>query len=504
MKKIFKYLGLPVFLLGISIIILLSMAGRYLYQEKAQLVYMRATQAEVAWQSGKFPSLKFVFDILRFPYSVDPAKTFETLTSSDITAKILIKPPLQVGPSPDRLTKAPQSSFFTTTVSSSSELFAAIKKASADDVIVVTAGEYVIKAHNIPLLRSGYKDHPITLRAEKLGDVTLYLNTLEGFYVAGAYWKIENFIINGACKNDAGCEHAFHVVGNGHHVILENNIVKNFNSHVKIGNVKGKSPDFGVIEHNIFYNDAPRKTDTSVTLIDVVNVSDWRVSNNIIADFAKLYSDNTSYAAFFKGGSKGNIFEKNLIMCEWQHKGGIRVGLSFGGGGTAAQYCPNKDCSTEQFGGIIRNNIIMNCPRDVGIYLNKSADTLIHNNILYNTHGIDARYETTTARIFNNVIDGRIRNRNGGTHQAQNNVMSIMKAIKLDSITEEIYQNPALGNFEPRHSEDLKMQGVSARNLGEDFCGHEHPERQSDIGPVNLQSGEKCSMNLDFINYYIR
>jgi hypothetical protein len=64
----------------------------------------------------------------------------------------------------------------------------------------------------------------------------------------------------------------------------------------------------------------------------------------------------------------------------------------------------------------------MNCTTDVGIYLNRSANTLIHNNLIYNTTGIDVRFPTSSATIYNNIIDGRIKDRDGGSHKETNNI----------------------------------------------------------------------------------
>ena len=380
----------------------------------------------------------------------------------------------------------------------------AVIQARAGDVIVLAAGEYSFKRRRISLSANGTRGYPITLRAENLGKVTLKFNMLEGFLVSGSYWTVENLIIEGGCKNESACEHAFHIVGNGHHALIRNNIVKNFNAHIKINSASKKRPNFGIIEQNVFYNEAPRETSNPVTFIDGVSTDEWVVRKNIIADFAKGQGDNVSYGAFFKGGGKNNIFEQNLVICEWLHRGGTRIGLSYGGGGSGGRYCPDNTCETEHFGGVIRNNIIMNCPRDVGIYLNKSADTLIHNNIIYNTHGIDARFKTTSAKIFNNVIDARISNRNGGFHTANNNALNFFSAMMSKGLADNIYQNPRVGNFEIKDAKKIKNQGVSSRQLGVDICNNKHAERKSDIGPFNLQNKENCQMNLEFIHDYLK
>ena len=67
------------------------------------------------------------------------------------------------------------------------------------------------------------------------------------------------------------------------------------------------------------------------------------------------------------------------------------------------------------------NNIIANCS-DVGIYINKGANIQILNNTLFNTSGIDIRFDTSMATIRNNLLDGRIRERNGGVATLSNNI----------------------------------------------------------------------------------
>jgi hypothetical protein len=102
---------------------------------------------------------------------------------------------------------------------------------------------------------------------------------------------------------------------------------------------------------------------------------------------------------------------------------GIRVGLSFGGGGTGVRFCRQQDCAVDFSGGIMRKNIIMNCSRDAGIYLNKAAQTKIYHKLLYNNLGMDVRFETSSAGIDNNIISGRVRDRDRGRSQQTNNII---------------------------------------------------------------------------------
>ena len=64
----------------------------------------------------------------------------------------------------------------------------------------------------------------------------------------------------------------------------------------------------------------------------------------------------------------------------------------------------------------MRNNIIANCS-DVGIDVNKSANTKILHNTLIGTNGVDFRFETTTGEAQGNVLTSKIRIRDGGAFQ---------------------------------------------------------------------------------------
>jgi hypothetical protein len=93
----------------------------------------------------------------------------------------------------------------------------------------------------------------------------------------------------------------------------------------------------------------------------------------------------------------------------------------------------------------------LDCPNDVGIYLNKAADTLIHNNLVLNTRGIDVRFPETDAMIANNVIDGRILRRDGGSFTAERNVTSGLGAALLRKLGDDFLANTGAGNL---HLED--------------------------------------------------
>jgi hypothetical protein len=261
------------------------------------------------------------------------------------------------------------------------------------------------------------------VRAEHPGSALIEVGTRVGVEVAAPYWRFENLGLRGACGHPGDCEHAFHVFGAGSHFTALNNTLVDFNAHFKINGLRGVFPDHGRIEANTIRNEAPRRTRSAVTPIDLVAASDWVVRGNLIADFVKLGGDGVSYGAFAKGAAVRTLFERNAIVCEQRLQGlpGQRVGLSFGGGGTGRPYCRDGRCITEHEDGIMRNNLVASCS-DVGIYVNNGARSRIAHNTLLDTAGNQVRYPASGADVEGNLVDGAIRARNDGQLRATDNL----------------------------------------------------------------------------------
>ena len=311
-------IGLLATLLGLTG---LALYTQYVFQESFYTTWSRLLRPQIAWQKGKYPSARPLFDL-----------------AADGRGG--------ASPGADEVS-----------VATPRELTAAIEKAAPGTVITVLSGLYRFDGHSIDIRPAGTPDNPIVLRATRLGAATFHFNLLEGLHVQGAYWRFENLLIEGVCASDSRCEHAFHVVGGAAGVVIRNNWVANFNSPVKVNGSPRGYPDNGSILRNAFVNDRPRQTDNPVTFLDIVAANGWVVDGNFIADFAKALGNRVSYGAFFKGAGADNIFERNLVRCEWRHRGGIRIGLSFGGGGTTGEGCRSGSCSPEHTGGILRSNI---------------------------------------------------------------------------------------------------------------------------------------------------
>ncbi|MFH1808348.1 MAG: chondroitinase-B domain-containing protein [Pseudomonadota bacterium] len=368
------------------------------------------------------------------------------------------------------------------------ELISAIAGAQAGDVITLAAGTYAI-GHNLSCTAAGQTGAPIVVKAAQLGNAIIEFDAVEGFKVSGPHWTFENLDIRGACADHNNCEHAFHVVGAADFTILRGNRVRDFNAQVK-GNAEDPGggriwPDDVLIEGNEFFNTTVRQTSNPVTPIDVVGGRRWVIRANHIHDHAKGQGDNVSYAAFLKGNSRDGLFERNLVECEKLHTGQVRLGLSFGGGGSSPDpICEDGNCSIEHQNGIMRNNVIANCPADVGIYVNEGVNVQILHNTLINTAGIDVRFAVSTADLRYNVLNGQIRGRDSATLSQTGN----LTGASLGSI----FTAPGSLDLSLVDGSSIVNQGTTLAAVPDDFCANLRGDGQPDLGAVEYDGDGPC------------
>ena len=381
-------------------------------------------------------------------------------------------------------------------VRSVQEMARAVDRARPGDVIVVAPGIYRL-AKSIHVDSPGRAAARITLKAARAGTVRLEVAAVQGFLVSAPYWTFENLKLVGVCRRHHDCEHAFHLVGGAHATIIRNSRLIDFNAAIK-GNgrrLAGRRvyPNDVLIDGNTFRNLSPRRTTRPVSLIDVVGGERWIVRANLFVDFAKARGNRVSYGAFLKGNSRDGLFERNLVVCEHNHTGGIRIGLSFGGGGGGdAGICQHGTCSPQHTNGTMRNNVIMNCRQDVGIYLNQAKNTKLHHNILYNTRGIDARYPTTSAEVANNVLMGEVRARAGAAVRQFDNLVGLsVRAFR------RFYADPEAGDFTPTATGGIVDRGRALVGLDDDFCGNRRDDGRPDLGAFEAGGDPNCYRVLD-------
>ncbi|WPC72906.1 right-handed parallel beta-helix repeat-containing protein [Vibrio porteresiae] len=399
-----------------------------------------------------------------------------------------------VGPdyaSPPSIGVEPRKSFY---VVNTNELIDAIHYSKPGTTIVVADGDYTLQAKRFETSNDEpTKYNPIVLKAEHPGKARLLMTSLEGLYIARPFWTITGFQFVGQCPNQNSCEHAIHVVGGAHNVQIINNEFIDFNAAVKVNGNAGMYPDDGKVLYNNFHFTKPRETIYSVTPINIDHANNWVVSHNIIRDFVKSAGNKISYGVFMKGGSNNGIIENNLVLCNStkQRYPGSTIGISAGGGGMedrrgGVRYQTNKL--------IIRNNIVFHCS-DVGIYLNGGRDTLINNNTVYNTNGIDVRFEESSAMIFNNIVSGHVRVRDDAKviAQAGNKIYPRGFFTNKEELN-SLFVSPETGNFTFADSKTDLSKGASPYPLQQneklaDFCGDDIANKQQFIGAFQNSSG---------------
>ncbi len=287
-------------------------------------------------------------------------------------------------------------------------LRAAVQGAAPGDVIQLAPGDYRLD-RKIVAARSG----PVTVR----GPARIFSLVTEAVLVTASDWTFEDFTIEGACARQHDCEHAFHIVGAADRTTLRNLRMIDFNAQVK-GNGDARTsrfPDDVVIEDSVLTNRTVRDTGRPVAMIDVVGGERWIVRGNVIADFAQGHGRGVGYGVFLKLGSRDGLIERNVAICEWRHTGGFRIALSLGGsGGESPPICEEGDCRPRHVNGTIRDNVVLNCPRDAGIYVNAAAGTWLQRNTLYDSLGVDVRFPEASAVLSANVISGGVLQRQGG------------------------------------------------------------------------------------------
>lgn len=370
-------------------------------------------------------------------------------------------------------------------------LLAAIQSAAPGDVITLAPGIYDISG-NVSCTAAGTAARPIVVRAERLGDALIRFDAVEGFKVSAPRWTFENLDIRGVCAAHSDCEHGFHLFGDADFTSIRHCRLSDYNAAIKSnGGSVGADfvfPDDVLVEHNEFSNSTVRDTGNPVTPIDVVGGRRWVVRANLIADFGKGGGNGISYAAFLKGNSKDGLFERNLVICERDHAGGIRLGLSFGGGGSGPpSICEEGTCTPEHEGGVMRNNLIVNCPDDVGIYLNEALDVGIYNNTLYATTGIDVRFAASVAELRNNVLSGSIRERDGGSAVVGTN----LTGISLGQFA-SWFADPAGADFGLLDGGALVDLGENLAAVPDDYCGNSRDDGANDLGALEYDGEPTC------------
>jgi hypothetical protein len=335
-------------------------------------------------------------------------------------------------------------------LSTAADIAAAVGSARPGDVLEIVPGSYALPG-TLRTRIGGRSEAPIVLRAAKAGTVTLEVRSVEGVVVSHPYWVFENLEWVGRCPADDDCEHAFHIVADARATVVRNQRMVDFSAHLKINGQGGQYPDSGLLQFSSLVNTRPRVGQAPVTLVDLVAASGWQLLDNHLEGFVKRGSNGVSYGMFMKGGGRGGRIERNVVVCTPSSVGqpGLRLGISLGGGTTGADACRDKRCDFEFEGALVANNVVAHC-NDAGIDVNKSRKVRIAHNTLVNTQGVLLRSPPSEAEVLNNVMDARVRHRDGAALVAeQGNLIDglsrrLLSADTLDLRWRELAQPTAV------------------------------------------------------------
>ncbi len=381
-------------------------------------------------------------------------------------------------------------------VATSAELASALANAKAGDVVVLADGVYASAGASCAAM--GSADAPIVVRAQNALGARIELDAVEGFLVSGAHWHFEDLEVVGTCPSGASCEHAFHVVGKAEGFVLRRSRVLDFHAQLKVNSTPNgaggwDTPHAGLVEDCELADTAPRATSSPVTKLNIDTGDDWVVRGNYLHDFHKNGGNGVSYGAFMKSGGKRGLFERNLVVCsEVVNTGGVRIGLSFGGGGTAPEFCapafdPAVACDPEHSDGVMRNNVIASCS-DVGIYLNRAATTRVVHNTLIETTGVDFRFPSTSGEAVGNLTSSQIRVRDGASLIEEQNVEDVPLAD-----FEGWFSDPSVGELSLVPGADLSalVGAVTATDdVVFDLCLRERGGSPHDLGALEVSLGD--------------
>ncbi len=310
------------------------------------------------------------------------------------------------------------------TVDRIESLYQALQQAQAGQVIEVAPGTYRWN-QSVFTRAGGTPIAPITLRARTPGSVKFDVTAIQALVIQHPYWIVENLNWQGVCKSHQDCEHAIHVVGAAMNTVVRNNVMVDFNAHVKVNGERGLWPDRGLLQFNTLTNLSPRRVDRRpITPVDLVGASAWVLRDNLVSNFVSTDFQSPSYGMFMKGGGENGLIEHNLLICSTSDisKPGARVGISLGGGLTyPAVARPGPSFTFEHRRGLVRNNIVAHC-NEAGLDSNRAVNNTYADNVLINTGGILIR-DASTAHLARNRLDGRLQVRSGAKVEIEDNLI---------------------------------------------------------------------------------
>lgn len=296
-------------------------------------------------------------------------------------------------------------------VSTADEVRNALAQANPGDIIRVAPGVYEFSS-SLNLDGGGTPTQPVQLIGDgALGDVEFRITGSLGFSVRGHDYVIEGIWVScqgGQCSSARG----YSLWGSARRITIRGGRTTNFMHHIKgwIANGTLDAPEDVTIAGNEAYNTSAFGGRTNVYNLD--GGTRWRVVGNFVHDYG---SGPINYGIFLKGATTQSVIERNLVAGNYDRgtSNGAVVGISFGGGRMGVQWCAAGNqgaggCTCEDFGGIARNNIVLNVS-DAALHVNSACGSKFLNNIVYNSATmlqIQSFEGTGDIEVRNSVLNG--------------------------------------------------------------------------------------------------
>ncbi|WP_309122808.1 fibronectin type III domain-containing protein [Paenibacillus sp.] len=238
--------------------------------------------------------------------------------------------------------------------------------------------------------------------------------------------------------------------------------------------------DYGAIKNSrLGYTTAGNNN--AVEAIDIIAGWHWKIQNNFFENTYKSVGNGVAYAVFAKGGARGTVIENNEFRNNF-------TAISFGGGGTGSLYFRHGNGAYEHYDGIVRNNVIIKTT-DAAIYMNSAKDYKVYNNTIFNVGSgvgaIESRYVQSNGLVYNNLMNGSIKNRDGGTHTAATNLTNATIDFMVDAANRNYRLNPLKATAAINAGTSLPTE------VPTDFYGDARPYGSAfDIGAVEFRPDE--------------
>jgi len=307
---------------------------------------------------------------------------------------------------------------------------------NSDDVVLVGPG----------MAQSNYGDAPYGIwTGDGVNGVTIANLTIRDFF----YHPI---IFNGGTQNP----HVYnvHLINSGQQFIKVN------------PDAAGVGANNGVLEYSVIEFVTNAKDDYTKG-IDIQGAANWVIRHNLFRNIVAPPGQIAGPGVLAWRGTRNTLVEGNAFV-------NCARGVMFGSDDTV---------SPSHSGGIVRNNFFYRSasqPGDVGIILSDSPLSEVLNNTLVvsGTYGtpIELRYPgTANVLVANNLLDGTIGLRDGGTANQSHNYVAAPPSMFVNAAAGDLHLSAsAAGAID---------QGITLADVADDWDGEARPAGSGfDIG----------------------